>query len=112
MWQDLVESAARCLWNAVGDYLASPVTRRLLTRPLQGLVRVLNTTGCTDPDFQVHLNCLLLECLGDGQEWQKGIRQANDAFKSLKNTLHLPLWEYKVPPMFVLPRDICFWSVE
>lgn len=64
----------------------------------QGLVTVLNRTGCSDPDFQVHLNCLLLECLGDGQEWQKGVRQANDAFKSLKNTLHLPLWEYKVPP--------------
>eukprot|EP00873_Tetraselmis_striata_P015149 jgi/Tetstr1/435413/TSEL_024322.t1 len=93
--KDLVESAARCLWNAVGDFLASPVTRRLLARPLQGLVTVLNRTGCSDPDFQVHLNCLLLECLGDGQEWQKGVRQANDAFKSLKNTLHLPLWEYK-----------------
>ena len=33
--QDIVESAARALWNSVGDYLLSPVTRRLLAAPLQ-----------------------------------------------------------------------------
>ena len=46
--------------------------------------------------IQVALNCLLLESYEDAQDWTKGVKQANTAFKSLKNTLHLPLWEYKV----------------
>ena len=46
--------------------------------------------------IQVALNCLLLESYEDAQDWAKGVKQANSAFKSLKNTLHLPLWEYKV----------------
>jgi hypothetical protein len=76
--------------------MTKPLLRVALLEHLDVIVPIFNTFGGTDSQFQVHLNCLYLECLTSARRWTEGLAACDQATKSIANKrLHRPLLTWR-----------------
>lgn len=93
----LVLDAARRIWNASMPMADAATTRSLLKPALRSALRALADVGdASDGQLCLDLYKLLLQCLADERDWQRGLEVVEEAFSHVPQSLQRPLWQTRV----------------
>eukprot|EP00736_Rhodelphis_marinus_P008054 Rmarinus@m.2965 len=122
---ELVDLAMRHFWSAGLHFAASSVTRRVLYGGLKKMLAVASAivswavtkkgvkldddeSGSQSVDAHLHvlLYKILFECLRDREQWDEGVRVANEALKVLPRSQHKVVWESKIFFSLKLGRNV------